>query len=148
VVVARLRDRSPQALPPARQSPAPSWAPKLAGYVPPDPKTPRSRNGTRTGRMTVTHGPSRRKGYERRVTVTYESFSDVRGITLDGTESSDYTIDEGPYGGPGFYNSDITVTGRRRGYLRARNVRLQAGTIGGTIRSRLGSRTLTLGPIP
>lgn len=147
VVVARLPERRPRRGGRERPSPTPSWARPLAGYVPPDPDPPRSRRGRVSGRMRVNHEPALLPGSPHLIEVTYTNFADRRGFVIDGVERSLY---ETPslYGGPSLYTARLTLSGRHRGFLRADDVAIATGSIGGTIESSVDGRRLSLGPLP
>jgi hypothetical protein len=147
-VVAHLADRRAQREPRRRATPVARWAEQLAGYVPPDPDGPRrsfSRAGRASGRVTVRRTRSARAGYAERIEVRYRRFADERGFVLDGVERADYTL-PGVYGGASRYDADIRLSGRHTGYLKATGVRIGPG-LRGTIRSRVGDRRLSLGPL-
>jgi hypothetical protein len=147
-VVARLLDRRPQRARRRRATPTPRWAPPLAGYVPADPDGGRrsfSRAGRAGGRVVVRRTRSPRPGYAERIEVRYNRFADRRGYVLDGAERADYAP-AGAYGGPSVYDADVRLSGRRTGRLTASGVRIGPG-LSGTIRSRVGGRRLSLGPL-
>jgi hypothetical protein len=101
-----------------------------------------------TGRITVELQPAPPGSiYERFIRVGYRNFADRRGFVIDGVESGYYDV-AGLFGGASLYSADLTVSGRHHGYLRAGNVAIKAGSIEGTIESRLDGHRLTLGPLP
>jgi hypothetical protein len=146
VVVARLPARRPQARARAQSTPSPRWAPRLAGYVPPDPRLPSSRKGRIAGRMSVTVGRSPVPGRQLFIEVAYRHFSDRPGFVIDGVERSDYDP-PALYGGPSVYSADLVVSGRHTGFLRAANVGITNGSIDGRIESMVDGRRLSLGPL-
>jgi hypothetical protein len=145
VVVARLPARRPRRAD-VRATPTPRWAPRLAGYVPPDPPLPRSRAGRFSGRMEVTHSAGPVAGYARSIEVRYVNFADERGFVIDGVERSHYDA-PALYGGRSLYSADLTISGQHRGWLRATDVAIATGRIDGRIESVLDGRRLTLGPL-
>jgi hypothetical protein len=150
VVVSHLRARRPIKLTPAQATPDPTWAPPLAGYVPPDVPVPQSRPGKVSGQLSVSLGPSPDPNYSSLLVVRYSNFSDTRGMVLNGTESSYFAVPGplgGQYGSPGLYNADVTLSGRHHGYLRATNVKFATQQLEGVIESSYDGRHLTLGPI-
>ena len=148
VVVSRLADRRPRRPRAVVPVPTPEWAPSLLGYVPPEAAPPRSRAGRRSGRMEVMLGTAPPgSGYERSITVRYRHFADHRGYVLDGAESGLYDP-AGLFGGDSRYSADLRLSGRRTGSLRADGVVIGPGSISGTIRSRIGTHRLSLGPLP
>jgi hypothetical protein len=148
VVVSHLTQRKPVEPKPARTSPTPKWAPRLAGFVPPNPPRPRSRPGKLSGRLTVSLSRSPNPDWALRIVVRYRNFSDSRGWVLNGREISDYDPADGPYGAPCLYSADVKLSGRHRGYLRATDVKVGTQSMDGTIRSALDGRRLSLGPLP
>jgi S-formylglutathione hydrolase FrmB len=146
VVVTRLKARRPVGPPRPRTSPTPRWAPRLAGYVPRDPRLPRSHRGAVSGRIDIAEGPSSVPGYQSFVQVTYRRYADEPGFVLNGVERADFRR-PGLYGGRSLYSADLTVSGRHRGWLRAKDVTIDVGLIRGTIASRLDGRTMRLGPL-
>jgi hypothetical protein len=150
VVVSHLRARKPITPRAAAATPDPTWAPPLAGYVPPDLAVPQSRPGKVSGQLSVSLQASPDPSYTLLLVVRYSNFSDARGMVLNGTESS-YFVDPGPlgslYGSSGLYNADVTLSGRHRGYLRAANVGFATQKLDGVIDSSYDGHHLTLGPI-
>jgi hypothetical protein len=79
--------------------------------------------------------------------VRYRKFADYRGFVIDGVESGYYDV-PGFFGGDSLYSADLTVSGHHHGFLRASDVAINAGSIEGTIESRLDGHGLKLGPLP
>jgi hypothetical protein len=131
----------------AKASPTPNWARPLAGYVPTETPVPQSRPGRFGGELTVSLGPSPDPSYASLLTVRYSNFSDIRGMMLNGTESSYFNPAPGPYGTPCRFSADVTVSGDHTGYLRASDVIVGGQSISGPIQSELDGRRLSLGPI-
>jgi hypothetical protein len=140
IVVAELADR-----PPTRTgtrgpaSPDPTWAPSLAGFVPERPDTPASRDGHRSGSVTIVEHPGAEPGVTVR-DVTYHNFSDDGRWVIDGQERAEY---RGVLAGQTHYTADLTVTGRHRGFLRADATISPAG-ITGAIDSEVDGHDLHL----
>jgi hypothetical protein len=150
VVVSRLKSRKAIKLHKAPRTPDPTWAPPLAGFVPPDQAVPQSRPGRLSGHLTVNLVPSPDPGFTWLLEVRYSNFSDSRGIVLNGTERSLY-IDPGPlgslYGAPGRFSADVVLSGRQSGYLRASDVGFATTQLDGAIESSVDGRRLVFGPI-
>jgi hypothetical protein len=148
VVVSRLPKRRPSKSPRVRPIRTPRWAPRLLGYFPPQPPAPASRRGTVSGRMVVelSAAPAG-SGYRSFIRVRYRKFADYRGFVIDGVESGYYDV-PGFFGGDSLYSADLTVSGHHHGFLRASDVAINAGSIEGTIESRLDGHGLKLGPLP
>jgi hypothetical protein len=131
----------------AKKSPTPNWAPPLAGYVPAETPVPQSRPGRFSGELTVSLAPSPDPGYASLLAVRYSNFSDIRGMVLNGTETSYFNPAPGPYGTPCRFSADVAVSGSHTGYLRATDVAVGGQSISGAIQSELDGHRLTLGPI-
>jgi hypothetical protein len=130
------RRRVPRSRPAA--SPVPDWAPTLAGYVPAAFSAPRSRDGHRSGRASVTSSES---GGRRTVTVVFDRFSDDGEWVVSGTESATFS---GGLTGETGYRADLTLSGAHRGFLRADAPSLGAGGLTGTIVSEVDGHRLEL----
>jgi hypothetical protein len=140
IVVAHLTDRDPQEPRAATSSPVASWAPALAGYVPPGWETATSRDGEVAGRVTVTEAIA---GGTTTIEVAYEGFADTEGWVVDGVESA--TFDDGLLGTTR-YTADLTLSGRHEGWLRA-DAAISAGGLDGSIESIVDGEHLRL-PAP
>jgi hypothetical protein len=151
VVVAHLLDRKPIKAAPGRgfATPTPTWAPRLAGFVPPVRRKPHSRRGRFSGRLTVSLSRSQIPGWASLLTVHYKHFSDRRGLVFNGTETSYFNPAGGPYGTPCLYSADVRISGRHHGSLQATNVKIGAPTqtMSGPIESSLDGHRLVLGPL-
>lgn len=145
VVIARLPERHAARPAPVRTTPAPAWAPPLTGYVPADPELPRRHRGTVSGEIQIVQRPSTRPGFELLLQVTYLNYADECGFVLNGVERSYYNR-PGLHGASARYTADLTVSGRHRGFLDARDVLIVPNAVRGTITSVLDGRRLTLGP--
>lgn len=111
--------------------PSMSWAPALAGFVPPTPQLPRSRPGRSGGKVEVT---ATRTDDRLEISLRYRKFSDVRGWVLDGTERATNT--GGPFGAL-TYSADIRVSGHHRGRLLVENPDGNVGGFTGVVDSTL-----------
>lgn len=143
IVVAHLADRRPgrpgTGRPPAR-TPAPTWAPPLRDFVPPDPPVPASRAGRRRGSVEITAGPAPGDPTRQVLEVTYHDFSDDGRWVIDGIERAVYG---GGLTGGTRYTADLTLTGRHHGHLRA-DATISVGGITGTIDSEVDGHRLHL----
>lgn len=147
VVVAHLPERTPAQRGPARPAPTPSWAPPVAGHVPPDPRPVAHHAGKISGSIDITRRSSPLPPFESLLEVTYTNYSDEPGFVLNGVERSHHGK-PGLYGAPSRYSADLAVSGRHSGHLTANNVLIQPNAIAGTIESELDGRHLSLGPLP
>ena len=148
VVVSRLPQRPSGKAPKVRPTGTPRWAPRLNGYFPPTQRWPRSRRGRVSGRMIVeVHAAPATSKYRRFIHVRYRNFADRRGFVIHGVESGYYDL-SGFFGGDSLYSARLTVSGRHHGFLAASKVAINAGSIDGTIASRLDGHRLRLGPLP
>lgn len=135
--VAHLTARAPVTTPvlPA-PIPALDWAPPLAGYVPPAPAAPASRDGAFSGRAEVVYSD----GAVDHIAITYTNYSDDGRRFLDGTEESDYTPG---LTGSSTYDADLTQHGCRQGFLRAAGVGLSVAALSGRTTSAVEGNVLT-----
>jgi hypothetical protein len=146
VVIARLTGRRAKAPEPIHSTPTPTWAPPLAGYVPPDRTLPAVHRGKVSGEVRIMQGPSPRPDYQKVIEVVYSRYSDVRGFVVDGVERA-YYDQPGLYGGRSLYSAMVGVSGNHHGYLKALNVAINTGSIQGTIESEVDGHRLSLGPL-
>jgi hypothetical protein len=100
-----------------------------------------------SGRIEVTQTPSPLASYQLFIEVRYRHFADRRGFVIDGVESSYYDR-PALYGSRSLYSANLVLSGRHAGFLRASDVAIDTGSIGGKIESRVDRRHLTLGPLP
>jgi hypothetical protein len=136
IVVAHLAGERVAGARPAA-TPSPTWAPALAGFVPPAPSAPTSRDGRNQGSVTIAR---RTEGDQQVVEVEYHDFSDDGTWIIDGTESA--TFDGGSLGRT-TYVADLRLTGSHEGHLRADAV-ISAGGMEGSITSSVDGRRLHL----
>jgi hypothetical protein len=137
LVVATLSSRTPVMSPIAPAFPSLSWAPPLAGYVPPA-VAPASRAGLVSGTAQVTYSAAT----PRRLVVTYTNFSDDGRAIVDGDETAVYT--------PGLtgettYEANVALRGCRQGFLRATSAHVALSGITGRVESEVDGRYLALG---
>jgi hypothetical protein len=144
VVIARLTSRRPKPPEPVNPTPTPSWAPPLAGYVPPDRTLPAIQHGKVSGDLRIKQGPSGRSDYQSVIEVTYVHYADQPGFVVDGVERA-YYDQPGLYGGRSLYSAMLGVSGDHHGYLKALNVAIDTGSIQGTIESEVDGHHLSLG---
>lgn len=140
IVVVHLTDRDPTEGPGADPSPAPTWAPSLAGYVPDESAVAESRAGEVSGRVTVEFTPSPDGDGAGTIEVTYEDYSDDGEWVVDGTEAATF---EGGLAGSSAYTADLTLSGDHEGFLRADATIAPTG-VEGTIESEVDGRALRL----
>jgi hypothetical protein len=136
IVVAHLARAHAAADPPAA-TPSATWAPALAGFVPPAARMPASRDGRRQGSVTITR---RTEGDQQVIEVGYRDFSDDGTWVLNGSESATYG--SGTLGST-TYVADIELTGSHAGYLRA-DATISAGGMEGSVTSSVDGHRLHL----
>lgn len=100
-----------------RTTPNPDWAPELGSYVPATTPLPAagSYTGAGGGTAVVSEAPDPTDPTRTIRTVTYTDYVNEDGMILNGTESADYTANQGNV----HYVADITVSGTHSGYLKA-----------------------------
>ncbi len=111
--------------------PTARWAPRVAGFTPPDPALPRSRRGRASGRVVVRATTT---GTTVDIAVSYRHFADEPGHVLDGTE---HVTNTGGMFGSLTYAADVRLSGHQRGRLRAVDVHGTVAGFVGTIDSTL-----------
>jgi hypothetical protein len=136
LVVAELVDRRPSETAAPEDSPTPSWAPPLAGFVPEGAPAPASRDGRNRGSVVV---EAVDEGDVLAVEVTYLEFSDDGEWVVDGVERAERR------GGTTTYTADLTLSGDHAGFLRADAV-ISVGGIEGWITSSVDGNELSLPP--
>ncbi len=140
LVYVDLLDRRAAAPRAPTATPEATWAPDLAGFVPPPTTYPGSRDGEVSGHVTVVRTPDPADPTAATVEVTYDHFSDDGARVIDGTEGATYH--DGLVGST-HYHADLTVSGAHHGYLRA-DARISPGGMEGTIGSEVDGQRLTL----
>ncbi len=100
-----------------RSTPNPDWAPELGSYVPTTTPLPATGSyaGAGGGTAVVSEAPDPTDPTRTIRTVTYTDYVNEDGMILNGTESADYTANQGNV----HYVADITVSGTHSGYLKA-----------------------------
>ncbi len=138
LVVAHLSSRAPIASPVVPHAlPSLSWAPPLAGYVPPAPSDPASTAGAVSGTAHVTFTP----GATDLVEITYTDYSDDGAHFVDGTER----IDSSPgLGGTLRYDADLRLHGCRQGFLAATGAEFTIASFAGAVVSEVDGNLLAL----
>jgi hypothetical protein len=139
LVVASLPDREaverPRvAVPEAR------WAPRLAGFVPPEPITIESRDGRIAGRVDVRVQVVPGDPRATRIEIRYHGFADEEGWVIDGVERATFL---GGLTGSTTYYADLTLSGDHAGWLRA-DAAISPSGIDGPIESNVDGRRLQL----
>lgn len=138
IVVARLSSRAPITTPVAPlPMPSLSWAPALAGYVPPAPADPVSTAGAVSGTADVHYTP----GSPQMLEITYADYSDDGEHFVDGTERISSTPG---LGGALVYDADLRLHGCRQGFLSATGARFTIASFAGTVSSEVDGNLLAL----
>lgn len=125
-------------------SPEMKWATNLKDIKWPDMTMPEQ--GTLKGKVSgyaeiSTVKPAEGTPGEPRRVIKYFNFSDDGVYILNGNESST----TGPFGREVSWDADIQVSGKRKGFLKAQNVKLRiTSKSSGTIEAELGKRTISV----